>query len=43
MGRMSISKTIIATLATARVAMCVYTELPSDLTEVDIIIAGGKS
>ncbi|KAJ0348205.1 hypothetical protein COL26b_005797 [Colletotrichum chrysophilum] len=41
MGRMSISKAIIATLATVRVAMSVYTELPSDLTEVDIIIAGG--
>ncbi|KAJ0367542.1 hypothetical protein COL154_003196 [Colletotrichum chrysophilum] len=40
MGRMSISKAIIATLATVRVAMSVYTELPSDLTEVDIIIAG---
>ncbi|KAI8264653.1 Alcohol oxidase [Colletotrichum sp. SAR11_239] len=41
MGRMSISKAIIATLATVRVAMSVYTELLSDLTEVDIIIAGG--
>ncbi|KAI8201572.1 Alcohol oxidase 1 [Colletotrichum sp. SAR 10_76] len=41
MGRMSISKAIIAALATVRVAMAVYTELPSDLIEVDIIIAGG--
>ncbi|KAI8242374.1 Alcohol oxidase [Colletotrichum sp. SAR 10_98] len=41
MGRLSVSNVITAALAIVRVAMAVYTELPSDLTEVDIIIAGG--
>lgn len=36
------TRAIIGALASARVASAIYTELPPSITEVDVIIAGGK-